>query len=126
MILAEVAASTLQEADIQQKDMVIDFGFLKDVMIRKIHDPCDHGMILDRNDPLQVVLAPLLAGASLKVLWVDFIPTAEKLAEYWFNEMYEDVKSISNNLARLVSVEVFETPNCTAYYYPANKVALPQ
>lgn len=124
----------------EQKDMVLDFGFLKDVMMVRIDTPCDHGMTLWIGDPmlprlLQVeqvkhleqrlslpgathCLLPGVTGGQTKLCVVPFIPTAEKLAEWWFHEMEADVIKQSRGLAALEKVEVFETPNCSAVFTP--------
>ena len=34
----------------EQTDMVLDFGFLRDEMLKRIDAPCDHGMILSIDD----------------------------------------------------------------------------
>lgn len=102
--------------------MTLDFSFLKDIMALRIDLPCDHGMILDQNDPLADLWSKFSYAdpgiPHLKTHWVNFVPTAEKLAEYWFNEMQEDIHLRSKQLAILKSVTVEETPNCHATYTP--------
>ena len=102
----------------EQKGMVMDFGFLKEVMLREIHRQCDHKFIIYRKDPL---LKFLLDGPALEFLEsrfpattlengdrtdlklnvfsagvpgvglyvVGFVPTAENLAEHWLNRVQE-------------------------------------
>ena len=36
----------------EQTGMVLDFGFLKEEMVRKIDGPCDHGLMLSVHDPI--------------------------------------------------------------------------
>lgn len=107
----------------EQKGMVTDFGFLKDVMVKHIHDRCDHGIIIWEGDSvLQQTLgvypeqAPEDIPRHLKVEWLPYVPTAENLAKYWFDLMEGDVRSISVHRAKLVAVEVYETPNCMAVF----------
>ncbi|WP_374765119.1 6-carboxytetrahydropterin synthase [Yunchengibacter salinarum] len=125
----------------EQSGMVIDFGFLKEEMMRLIDAPCDHGLILSVDDaamlrlfapadqPFDAWHAPLtedvarhgyreVAGAALgqKLYLVAAPPTAECLARHWFNRLAPAVAARSDGRARLTSVRVWETPNCFAVY----------
>lgn len=48
----------------EQQGMVLDFGFLKDEMMKEIDEPCDHGMILWVEDPILITLVPALADLT--------------------------------------------------------------
>jgi 6-pyruvoyltetrahydropterin/6-carboxytetrahydropterin synthase len=137
-ILAHCYSSELHTSG-EQTDMGLDFGFLKDVMMTFIDEPCDHGMIMFIDDPM---LEPLLKtdnlqhirqqldtgkksirvqgvrGTQTKLLVVPFIPTAECLARFWFEIMEGPVNQASKGLAQLAGVEVWETPNCKAEFFP--------
>ena len=126
----------------EQTDMVVDFGFLKDEMMRLIDAPCDHGFIAaDADAELLALFAPAdggagwldrlraevaLRGAALtsdtrmmtKLYVVPFQPTAECLARHWFGLLAEPVALRSDGCARLMAVRVWETPNCMAEYAP--------
>ncbi len=117
--------------DGSSKDMVLDFSFLKDEMVKHIHNYCDHALILSNADPLlefllieRTVPSQEYEGEGWKSSQCDFgklyiinaSPTAEVLAEHWFNRLKPRVAYTSNNLARLQSVKVYETPNCWAVY----------
>ncbi len=127
--------------DGEQTDMVVDFGFLKEEMLKAIDAPCDHGFIAAAadtellrmfapmdGDPLAWVLA-IRAGVArdgavtttdtrlgTKLTVVPFQPTAECLAKYWFDKLAEPVRQRSGGTARLVLVRIHETPNCAAEY----------
>ena len=140
VVEAECEARRLHESG-EQTAMVVDFGFLKDEMMRLIDGPCDHGFIAASADAeLLALFAPLgldadpwlaeirgqvaLAGAALttetrmmtKLYVVPFQPTAECLAKHWFEVLSEPVSRRSDATARLVAVRVWETPNCMAEY----------
>lgn len=125
----------------EQTDMVLDFGFLKDEMLAAIDIPCDHGFIAALADrELLAMFCPMgrefegwLAGLEgqvradgeatttdtrlgTKLTIVPFQPTAECLARHWFTRLAEPVRRRSDGQARLVSVKVWETPNCTAEF----------
>ncbi len=113
----------------EQEGMVLDFGFLKDEMMRRIDVPCDHGMILWWKDPLLSSLIPGLSpamcdqsraaeavGVCGKLYIVPFVPTAEHLAKHWFEVLAPEIVIRSEDRARLKRVRVLETPNCWADY----------
>ena len=129
--------------DGEQTDMVVDFGFLKEEMMRLIDAPCDHGFIAaGADDGLLALFAPedgdaklwvagiraevTANGAALtsqtrlgtKLYVVPFQPTAECLAKHWYGLLAQPVADRSGGSARLVSVRVWETPNCMAEYAP--------
>ena len=118
----------------EQNGMVVDFGFLKRVMVEQIEKPFDHRLCLFRGDPLlsnlfgvdlgpkacaalargEVVtdFGPEVDGQALTV--VDAVPTAENLAAIWFAQMAPHVELLTDGRARLIAVTVHETPNCMA------------
>ncbi len=121
----------------EQEGMVLDFGFLKDEMMTHIDAICDHAMLLWHNDvilkyiaatPTDVIAAQAViekrGWATLvncltgKTILLRKVPTAENLAEHWFKQLEPRVLMRSAEHARLVSVEVWETPNCVATYTP--------
>lgn len=125
----------------EQSDMVLDFGFLKDGMMAEIDAPCDHGFLAYLEDaellamfrPDGVEAAGWMATIRQAVLQngycqttdtrmntklyvLDANPTAEQLARHWFRRLKPVVKSRSGGLAGLLSITVWETPNCRAVY----------
>lgn len=108
--------------------MTLDFGFLKEIMMREIDGPCDHGMILWDKDPkLDIFLSTpsfLLTpdqvyealGPMGKLYVVPFVPTAENLSRHWFHRMSPHVLQATQERARLINVRVYETPNCWSDY----------
>lgn len=125
----------------EQTDMVVDFGFLKEEMVKAIDTPCDHGFIAALADrELLGMFAPagrdveqwiteletaLRADGEVttsdtrlgtKLTVVPFQPTAECLARHWYVKLAQPVRDRSGGTARLVKVTVFETPNCAAEY----------
>lgn len=124
-----------------QMDMVVDFSFLKEEMINHIETPCDHGMIASLHDIelLKTFCAEgqafekwhqkletdiIKTGFALtedtrmqtKLYVIAFQPTAERLAEHWFNRLALPVEERSQQRARLQRIRVWETPNCYADY----------
>lgn len=118
-----------------QEGMLLDFGFLKEEMMDKIDKYYDHGTTLWRQDPLVVATLTKeeLDNADLdiadrgfyfmhpqkfwgKIVVVPFIPTAENLAKWWFEQLQKPVEVRSQGHAILTWVKVWETPNCSAIF----------
>jgi len=114
--------------------MVADFGDVKEILTKEIHDRCDHKMILYYKDPmLKTIALPEssfdtvsfssdslfgfdevgMHGTQLHI--VNFIPTAENLAEYWANCVATELFKRGVDYI-LRKVRVWETPNCYAEY----------
>jgi 6-pyruvoyltetrahydropterin/6-carboxytetrahydropterin synthase len=116
----------------EESGMVMDFGFLKEQMMEYIDKPCDHGTTLWVDDvQLAHALGPswhmvrdtvrdlgfcLTEWEWGKLYVVPFTPTAENLARHWFDRLVVPVDMESQGRARIHSVKVWETPNCSAEY----------
>ncbi len=111
-----------------QEGMVLDFSFLKDVMIKHIDEPCDHHLMLYAHDPILPLLkipdchgldrgGHNISKFNYGVVYImPRVPTAENLARQWFYAMEEDIARRSMNRAYLYQVKVWETPNCWSTY----------
>ena len=130
VIEATCSGEVIEEGE--QTGMVMDFGFLKQCMIQVIHAPCDHAIILWKNDPmLESMPKPPIGVLQVsnpepwwKIEFTEEVPTAENLAKMWHGELchaifgwfdqFEDV--LESKYPKLVQVKVWETPNCSAVY----------
>ena len=101
-----VAAETLEEAG-QTRGMVVDFKKLKDDL-KELTNRLDHSLIMEK-DSLKETTKKALLEEDFKIVEVDFRPTAENLAEYFYGEMEEKNYQV-------VLVKVYETPNNCAGY----------
>ena len=125
----------------EQTDMVIDFSFLKDEMMRHIDEPCDHGFIITINDVelLKMFCVPNVefdtwhsniaekldqskfcettdTRLSTKIYVIAHQPTAECLAAHWYHRLTGAVRERSKGVAVLSRIRVRETPNCYSDY----------
>lgn len=123
----------------EQSGMILDFGFLKEEMMRVIDAPCDHGFIAELADeavlemfappdrPFADWLAEVRAGVDRdgfaattgtrldsRLYVVPFPPTAEALARHWFERLAPAVRQRSEGIGELLRLRVWETPNCWA------------
>jgi 6-pyruvoyltetrahydropterin/6-carboxytetrahydropterin synthase len=129
-----------------ERGMVVDFGFLSDLMRREIDAYCDHGLIVTIDDhELLACLAPASDGnddwrrrlneavardgyavdeanaLAGRLYVIAEPPTAEVLAAHWFHRLAPRVAEISDGSAAVVEVIVWETPNCWASYRPSSE-----
>ncbi len=98
---------TLQTDDLNWQGMVLDFSEIKRSLAAWIDETLDHRMILHREDPA----VPALLELGEPLFLVDFNPTAENLARL----IYDRAKSQG---LPVVSVRLWETPQCSAWYCP--------
>jgi 6-pyruvoyltetrahydropterin/6-carboxytetrahydropterin synthase len=123
--LVEVAVCS---SYLDELGMVVDFSLLKDRVGKWIDDNLDHNIILNDKDPLlmavqeckgnssligQEATEAIFAGRAPYVMQGN--PTAENLAGLLF---WKAVNLLPTMLL-VVSVVVWETPNCRAEYRPS-------
>jgi len=125
--------------DGEQQGMVLDFGFLKEEMMREIDAHFDHGFMFWMHDSLcwealrndtpdfeaSVYREIEEQGAyfghgrgGTKICVLSFVPTAENLAHFWYQRLKPRVAERTAHCATLAAVKVWETPNCWAVYGP--------
>ena len=102
----EVGAETL-ESDTQNRGLVVDFSNLKKDL-KEIADYFDHSLIMETGSLKQATEDALLAE-NLRIVKVDFRPTAENFAKYIYDEM-------TNRGYNVIEASVYETPNNVASY----------
>ena len=111
----------------KESGMIMDFSFIKEIMMKEIHEPCDHAMIWFKDDPLYNTLFvehPDHRVAQIggwKNYVIDCVPTAENLAMHWFNRIHKGMSKWFGDsphaaYIKLIQVNVHETPNCMASY----------
>lgn len=97
----------VQRENLSEAGMVIDFTDLKKGL-KAFVDGFDHALIIERNS-LKYTTYKALAEDGFKIIEVDFRPTAENFAKYFFDEF-------SAKYSGIRAVEVYETPkNCARY-----------
>lgn len=102
----EVGAETL-ESDTQNRGMVVDFSNLKKDL-KEIADYFDHSLIMETGSLKQATEDALIAE-NLRIVKVDFRPTAENFAKYIYDEM-------TSRGYKVIEASVYETPNNVASY----------
>ena len=101
--------------------MLIDFGNLKTIMNTRIHDVLDHGFCVWEQD---TVMRTVLEETSVEFGWnyivFPYIPTAENIARWAWNQIVDDLEKEFGNDLRLYEVAVWETPTSVAYHRKGN------
>ena len=91
----------------QIRGMVVDFKTLKEDL-KQLADELDHSLVIEEGS-LKEKTKEALLEEEFRIVELPFRPTAENLAEYFFDEMEEKEYQV-------VLVKVYETPNNCAGY----------
>ncbi len=106
VIAAEIMSESLKESG-QLRGMVTDFGDIKKDL-RALADSFDHSFIYEKNS-LKEATVSALKDENFKLIEVDFRPTAENFAVYFYKRLEDMGYSVKK-------VTVYETPdNCASY-----------
>lgn len=99
---------TLQGKELDKLGMLCDFSHIKRSLGAWIDEHIDHKMILHRADP---IVGPLQAAGE-PIFLLDENPTAENIARLLFR--------VARELGLpVISVQLWETPDCSAVYEEA-------
>ena len=91
----------------QIRVMIVDFGELKKD-VKNLADEFDHCLIIEKGT-LKEKTMEVLTEEEFKIIQVDFRPTAENFARYFYERMQKAGYKVS-------LVKVYETPNNMAGY----------
>jgi 6-pyruvoyltetrahydropterin/6-carboxytetrahydropterin synthase len=97
--------------------MLVDFGDVKRLIVDRVHDRLDHAMIVWVRDD---VLLDALDREGWAVVEFPYVPTAENLARWCYEELAPAIASRFRDGLRLVEVAVWETPTSVAYFGEAD------
>lgn len=106
VISAEIASESLISEG-QLRGMVTDFGDIKRDL-KNLVDEFDHAFIYE-NGTLKSTTVAALNEENFRLIEVDFRPTAENFAEYFYNRLSQMGYNVG-------SVTVYETPNNSATF----------
>lgn len=98
---------TVYEQELENNGMVVDFGDLKGDLKAEV-DCFDHVLIVER-DSLRSFVYQALCEEGFQIIQVDFRPTAENFAKFFFDRMKDKGYQVK-------SATVYETPNNCAEY----------
>jgi 6-pyruvoyltetrahydropterin/6-carboxytetrahydropterin synthase len=93
--------------------MVIDFHEVKAIAKKFFDDKLDHACMLSNQYDKDII--QFLNAKNFKVCNINFIPTAENMAQWIYYELDDLFKEIG---VKLYKVTVWETPTAFAEYKP--------
>lgn len=105
VVEAAFASNVLDEID-----MVIDFGEIKEMLGGWIDEHWDHNTILNQSD--RALGEQIEKATGQKVYYLEGNPTAERMAEYLKDVVCK--KLFTNSAIVCSSIKLYETPNCYA------------
>ena len=108
-VLVGIKSETLDE-----NDMVMDFSTLKEI-VSKILDNFDHCLLLNKSD-FDFGEKVKELGGNTRVLYCDYDPTAERLAEFLYSEILKSLPYSHSHTVYIDYVTVFENENSKATY----------
>jgi 6-pyruvoyltetrahydropterin/6-carboxytetrahydropterin synthase len=93
--------------------MLIDFSVISSILNKYIHDIVDHAFLVYSGDAVMLDSLQSL-GDEHRTVVLPFIPTAENLAKWAFEQVSPHISTEYGNQIRLVAMHVRETPKSWA------------
>ena len=116
---AELEGDVVTEKGVSDEGMLMDFSDLSRILEENIHDVIDHAFVVFEGDE-DARAALSMMGEAHKPLVVPFVPTAENLARWAFEQIDPHIKSSYGNSLRLRAFHVRETPKSWASWNPSD------
>ena len=110
---AEIEGDVVTDRGVSDEGMLIDFSDVSIILTKYVHDIIDHAFVVYDGDEEGRAALSLLKNDH-RTYVVPFIPTAENLAKWAFEQVKPHIKSSYGNKLRLVSMHVRETPKSWA------------
>jgi len=114
---AELEGDVVTQSGTSEEGMLMDFSDVSAILNKHIHDVVDHAFIVYEGDK-EAIAALSHMGDEHRTLIVPFIPTAENLAKWAFQQVEPDISSSYGNVLKLHAFHVRETPKSWASWYP--------
>ena len=109
-----VEGELVEKKDASEEGMVIDFADIKKTAQKFIQEELDHAFMVWEKD---IELLEFFKNSKgHKPVIVPFIPTAENVAAYIFNELKDKFTDVFKTGLHLQSVKLWETPSSYALY----------
>lgn len=110
---AEIEGDVVTDRGVSDEGMLIDFSDVSIILTKYVHDIIDHAFVVYDGDEEGRAALSLLKNDH-RTYVVPFIPTAENLAKWAFEQVKPHIKSSYGNKLRLVAMHVRETPKSWA------------
>ena len=110
---AELEGEVITNEGASEEGMLMDFSDVSAILTENIHDVVDHAFIVYDQDS-DALKALSTMGEQHRTVIVPFIPTAENLAKWAYEQVNPHIKTKYGNDLRLASFHVRETPKSWA------------
>ena len=114
---AEIEGDIVTQQGVSEEGMLMDFSDISAILTEHIHDVVDHAFVVYSGDELALNAVKHM-GDGHRTVVVDFIPTAENLAKWAFEQIQPLISTAYGNRLRLVAMHVRETPKSLATWRP--------
>lgn len=115
-IIVHAEGPIITESGSPDEGMLVDFGFLKQILIQRVDAVLDHGFIIYEGDQEMVNCFSLPHSDDWKVIIFPYIPTAENIARWVWEQINPDIVQHFRGNLKLVGIEIWETPTSMAIY----------
>lgn len=110
---AELEGDVVSSTGVSDEGMLMDFSDISKILTEFIHDIVDHAFIVYDQD-IEAISALDMMHEGHRTVLVPFIPTAENLAKWAFEQVEPHIKSNYGNSLKLLAFHVRETPKSSA------------
>ena len=114
---AEIEGDIVDTPGVSEEGMLMDFSDVSQILMEHIHDVVDHAFVIYSGDQ-EGRLALSHLNSDHRTFIVPFIPTAENLAKWAFEQVEPHIKTSYGTSLRLVAMHVRETPKSWASWTP--------
>ncbi|MBT5391689.1 MAG: 6-carboxytetrahydropterin synthase [Euryarchaeota archaeon] len=114
---AEIEGDTVQKPGVSEEGMLMDFSDVSTILMTYVHDIIDHAFVVYEGDE-EARKACEFMGEQHRTVVVPFIPTAENLAKWAFEQVEPHIVTTYGNRLKLIAMHVRETPKSTASWIP--------
>jgi 6-pyruvoyltetrahydropterin/6-carboxytetrahydropterin synthase len=110
---AEIEGDIVDVEGVSEEGMLIDFSDVSVILNEYVHDVIDHAFVVYEKDEMLINMFAQLPPEH-RIVKVSFIPTAENLAKWAFEQVAPHIKTAYGNRLKLVAMHVRETPKSWA------------
>ena len=114
---AEIEGDVVTTSGVSEEGMLMDFSDISKILTVHVHDVVDHAFVVFEGDE-EAIEACKIMGDTHRTVVVPFIPTAENLARWAFDQVDPHIKSVYGNRLILVAMHCRETPKSLATWRP--------
>lgn len=113
---AEIEGEVITSKGVSEEGMLIDFSDVSEILKTHVHDVIDHAFIVSDEDTELLELLKKMPTEHRTVI-VPFVPTAENLAKWAFEQVQPHIQTSYGNSLKLVAMHCRETPKSIASWY---------